>query len=239
MNYDKQSLIENHLGLAESIATREWRTAPYALEKAEMLGLANLGLILAADRWESYCKEKGFDPTAVQYFKGWAGLRIRGSIRDELRKRDWATRTLRSKSKRLKNAGQDEGLSVAQLAEKTGMSVAEINKVMTKLSLRPVSLDANYSTVDNSDSKEVQLKEDIDTEGIAFANSMVAQFVQTYKVLEDCAKVVLALHYYDKMDLRHIAEELELPESKVSQIHAEGVLTIKNAMAKAATIGEK
>src|SRR3954471_22212774 len=138
MSYDKESLVLNHLTLAKDIANREWRTATHALKRDDMLSLANLGLVDAADRWEAYCEKNDYDPNAVQYFKVFASLRIRGTIRDHLRKEDWATRTVRSKAKKLKVAGQDEGLSVDELAEITGMSVVEINKVNARLAAKPV-----------------------------------------------------------------------------------------------------
>lgn len=237
MSYDKESLVLNHLSLAEDIALREWRTATHALKKDDMLSLAYLGLVDAADRWIPYCEKKEFDPAAVQFFKVFASFRIRGSIRDYIRKEDFATRTLRSKGKKLKEAGQDEGLSAQELSEKTGMSVTEINKVTSRLAARPVSLDARIGLKDympNAGNDEIQLKEDIDTEGIAFANEMNAVFVKTFSLLDRESKIILALHYYSKLDLKKIAEELNMAESKVSQIHARSIFAIKDAITNAA-----
>ncbi len=237
MNYERDSLILTHLQLAEDIAVREWRTATHALEKEEMISLAYEGLVLAAERWLPYCKEKEYDPEAIQYFKAFASFRIRGNIRDFIRKKDWATRTLRSKAKKLKDAGQDDGLSINELAEKTGMSTAEINKVRAKLAARPVSLDAKIGLQDfkSPTSNEMQLKVDVDTEAISFANDMNSVFIETFQHLENDIKVILTLHYYSRLDLRTIADQLVLSEAKVSQLHAQGVIMIRDAIASAAT----
>lgn len=237
MKYDRDYLILEHLKLAEEIAVREWRTATHALEKDEMLSLAYFGLIDAAERWEAYCVRKEYDPNAIQYFKVFARLRIRGTIRDSIRSADWATRTLRSKSKKLKDAGQDEGLSVQELSERTGMTVAEIYKVNSRLAKKPVSLDAKIGIRDygSDTTQEIQIKEDIDTEGIAFANEMIALFVQTVRSLPVEEQVVIALHYYSKLDLKHIAEELDLSELEVSQLHSSGVSAVKLALTDAAS----
>lgn len=238
MSYDKDSLILGHMNLAKDIATREWRTATHALERDEMESLAYLGLVDAALRWVPYCEKNEYDPSAVQYFKVFASFRIRGAIRDHIRKEDWATRTLRTKSKKLKDAGQDEGLSVAELSEKTGMSESEIYKVMARLSSRPVSLDAKKGLRDYNPQAatkdEYQLKEDIDTEGIAFANSMNEKFVQSLQSLPAEIQIIIVMHYYSKVDLRSIAEELKISESKVSQLHAQGVIAIREALMSAA-----
>lgn len=237
MKYTKDYLIKEHLKLAEDIAVREWRTATHALERDEMLSLAYLGLVDSADRWESYCQRKEFDPDAIQYFKAFARLRIRGTIRDSIRSADWATRTLRSKSKKLKDAGQDEGVSVDQLADRTGMSVTEINKVNARLAKKPVSLDAKLGIQDNNsdNQQEIQIKEDTDTEGIAFANEMISVFMQTVQGLPIPEQVVLAMHYYSKLDLKVIAEELSLPETEISQLHQTGIAAVKSALVSAAT----
>jgi RNA polymerase sigma factor for flagellar operon FliA len=238
MNYDKETLISTHLDLAKHIAMNEWRTAPHALNRDDMLGLAYFGLVDAADRWEAYCSRKSYDPAAVQFFKAFAGLRIRGTIRDQIRRDDWTTRTVRSKSKKLKDAGQDEGLSIEELAERTNMTVTEINKVTARLSQRPVSLDSRLTNQDQGQGlpadTDFQLKEDVDTEGRAFANEMITVFVDTVKSLSFDIQVVLALRYYTRLEMRKIAEELEIPETRVMQLHHAGVLAVKQELMRAA-----
>lgn len=238
MNYDKDTLILEHLSLAKQIALREWRTATHALDKDDMLGLAYLGLTDAANRWESYCERKGYEPSAVQYFKVFASLRIRGTIRDSIRSDDWATRTLRSKSKKLKEAGQDEGVPVEVLAERTEMTVSEINKVNARLAARPVSLDAHLNTsgsgYEPGNSNENQVKDEIDTEGSVFAREMTDIFIDTVRNLPMAEQLVLVLHYYSRLDFRKISEELDLAEAKISQLHASAVSSVKEALLYAA-----
>lgn len=239
MSYDKESLVLNNLELARSVAISEWRTATHALQKDDMIALANLGLVDAANRWEAYCKKNNYDPEATNYFQVFARLRIRGTIRDQIRKDDWATRTLRSKSKKLKEAGQDEGLPVEELAERTGMSVSDIRKVNARLASRPVSLDAHlYMQGANFDGSanpnESYLQDAVDTEGSAFSKEMMRTFIDTLTELPVEIRVVLILHYYSKLDLRRVAEELSLPESKISQLHSEGVVAVKDALIGAA-----
>lgn len=237
MSYDVDSLILNHMNLANDIAVREWRTATHALRKDDMISLAYTGLVDAAHRWEPYCAKNEFDPEAVQYFKVFASLRIRGTIRDYIRKEDWATRTLRGKSKKLKDAGQDEGLSAVELSDKTGMSVTEINKVNARLAARPVSLEAHFSNAYQDSPgphSNPELRETVDTESSAFSREILSKFAEAVKVLPKESQVVLILHYYERLDLRKVAEELKLSESKVSQLHANAVVAIKSAIVQAA-----
>jgi RNA polymerase sigma factor for flagellar operon FliA len=239
MSYDRDSLIGEHMQLANDIAGREYRTAPHALKHDEMVSLAYWGLVKAANRWETYCAENKYDPSHTQYFKVFSALTIRGAIRDYIRKEDWATRTLRSKAKKLKAAGQDEGATVQELSEKTGMAVAEINKVVARLAARPVSLDAHLFTLgdsfDNVNTKrESYLEDPVDTEGSAFVSAMSETFIDTFKTLSEDVQIILALHYYAEKDLRSISQELGISETKVSQLHAYGVTAIKDSLSQAA-----
>lgn len=242
MSYDKDSLILSHLDLARDIANREWRTATHVLRRDDMLSLAYLGLVDAADRWIPYCEKNEFDPAATQYFRVFAGLRIRGTIRDHIRKEDWATRTLRSKSKKLKEAGQDEGLTIQELSEKTGFSVAEIDKINARLAARPVSLESITTNTqdkyaDSNPTPSNELRDKDDTEGTAFSNDILSVFANTVKTMPKDIQLVIVLHYYSKLDLRRVAEVLGLSESKISQLHTTGVLSVKDALTHAATEG--
>lgn len=234
MSYDVDTLINNHLQLAKDIALREWRTAPHALNKDDMLGLANLGLVDAANRWQDYCASKQYDPAATQYFKVFASLRIYGTIRDQIRHDDWATRTLRAKSKKLRAAGQDEGLTVQELSEKTNMPVAEINKVNTRMAQKPVSLDYLYSRNDTDADymdRAVEIKNDVDTESESFTNFMTQAFVSTVRSLPYIEQLVLVLKYYSNKTLDEIAAELALDEALVFKLHNSAVLSVRQELA--------
>ncbi len=228
------------MNLAKDIANREWRTATHALKLDDMTSLAFEGLVDAAHRWEPYCAKNKYDPNATQYFKVFASLRIRGTIRDYIRRdQRWATRTLRSKSKQLKLAGQDEGLSVQELSDKTGLSVAEIHKVNARLAQKPISLEAHLSsTSDNFDKaskvNDAFLKDPIDTEGSVFSNILLEVFIDTLGKLPKDALIVLVLRYYAKNDLKQIAEKLCISETKVSQLHMSAITTIKDSVTLAA-----
>lgn len=233
MSYDVDTLIKNHLNVARDIAIKEWKTAPHALRQDELIALANLGLVDAANRWEAYCEKKQYDPEAVQYFKVFAGLRIRGTIRDQIRKDDWATRTLRTKSKKLRDAGQDEGLTIEQLAEKTGMGVTEIHKVNTRMSQRPVSLDYLHSRVDDDkdySDRGVEIKNDVDTESESFAKLMLSTFVDSVRKLPSTEQLIIVLHYYSKLSLEDISTQLQMSEAKIIQLHKNAVLTIRDTL---------
>src|SRR6202034_3675307 len=97
--------------------------APHALEMDELESLALSGLAAAAARWPGYCAQNDHDPTAYQFFRAYCLRRMRGSMLDYLRSQDWVTRSARTRAKALRAAGQDRGLSDAELARASSMSL--------------------------------------------------------------------------------------------------------------------
>lgn len=61
MDAQLEAMIAEHLPLAQALAQKVWRQAPHALDLDELKGIANLGLVAAADRWHPYCAERSYE----------------------------------------------------------------------------------------------------------------------------------------------------------------------------------
>ncbi len=221
---DINALIEDHLGLAHSLALQVWRTAPHALELDELRSIANLGLVGAAQRWHAYCAENQYSPDALQYFKPFVVKRVYGSLIDAIRQADWATRSLRTRAKALQEAGQDSGASHAELAQRTGMSVAEVRATIRGMAQRPVSLEA----------VELEPSSRQDVESSVFVAAVLGRVVATLRTLPGDQQVVVALHYHHGLQLQAVAAAMGITESRASQLHAKAVLAVHEQMALAA-----
>jgi len=217
-------LIEEYYPLAQSLAQQVWRTAPHALELDEMRGIANLGLVNAANRWTSFCAEKGHDPLQLQFFKPYVVRRVYGSLIDAIRASDWATRSLRTRAKALQEAGQDKGLSDAELARRTGMTVLEVRATIRGMAQRPVSLEG----------EELDPVSGATVESSAFTRFVLASVVDVIRTLSRSEQAVLALHYFNGLQLQQVAKALGVPDSRASQLHASAVLAVHQAMVQAA-----
>lgn len=221
------TLIHQYLPLAQSLAQQVYRTAPHALELDEMRAIAYLGLVGAAQRWRPYCAERAFSPKALEYFRPFVVRRVRGALIDAIRASDWATRALRTRAKALAEAGQDGGASLAQLAERTGLTVAEVRSTMRGLAQRPVSLEA----------EEIDPNSDHDVESSAFTAAVLTAVVDLIRTLDRDQQTVIALHYYRGLQLQEVAQVMSVTESRASQLHARAVLAVHEAM-RAAAIAE-
>lgn len=236
MNPELERLVGDIIPQARSEAWKVFNTAPHALELDELVSLAYQGLAQAAQRWPEYCERRGFDPGCGQlvckdkttcgtrYFVAYALRRIRGSMLDAMRSGDWVTRSVRGNAKALRDAGQDLGFSEAELAARTGMSVQKVRDTLTAMSRKPVSMDA----------EPVDVSEDDDVEGKAVVNSITMAVTDVIYALPYQQQMVVALHFYGELEFREIAELLDIREKLVSDLHAEGVAAIHEAMIHAA-----
>ncbi len=216
-------LIEEYYPLAQSLAQQVWRTAPHALELDEMRGIANLGLVHAANRWYPYCAEHERDPARLEFFKPFVVRRVRGSLIDAIRASDWATRSLRTRSKALQEAGQDKGLTDAELARRTGMTVLEVRATIRGMAQRPGSLEA----------EELDPVAGTSVESSAFTTFVLSSVVDVIRTLPREEQAVLALHYFNGLQLQQVSKVLGIPDSRTSQLHASAVLTVHQAMLQA------
>jgi RNA polymerase sigma factor FliA len=212
--------VEEILPQARSEAWKVFQTAPHALDLDELISLAYQGLAQAAQRWPEYCQRRGFDEAALHYFGAYATRRIRGSMLDAMRSDDWVTRSVRSRAKRLRIAGQDLGKTDAEMAEATGLTIEQVRETLAGMSRRPVSMDA----------EPVDIREADDVEGKAVVNVVLAAAVEAIEALPGETQLVLALHVYGGLEFREIAEVLEIRASRVTQLYAAGVQIVHGAM---------
>ena len=132
----RAQLLDKYLGLVHH-AAREFATRTPALELSDLLGAGTLGLMRALDT---------FDLSRGLAFSTYAMTRIRGSILDDLRARDWTPRSVRAKSRqhaaavaRLERRGENrpigDGDAVDIIAHVVERSAAEPRLAAIRLAL--------------------------------------------------------------------------------------------------------
>ncbi len=221
---DKDALIVEYKGFADSLAVREWQKAPYALDLDTLKAQGYLGLVEAAHRWESYCLEKGYDSEALQFFKVFAGKRIYGSIRDSIRSDDWATRTVRAKSRILKDNGLLDGASIEELVTRTSMKEKDVRKTILRMMAKPVSLDV-ATEVSNP-------KASIDAS--FFSTKILNVFAEELKKRPLAEQLVVVLIHYMGYTNFMISEELGISEEEVSSVYENALIFVIQSLREAA-----
>lgn len=229
----ENELIQQYLPLVKTVVGRLAMTLPPHVDIEDLYSAGMVGLLNAV---------RQFDPKMGTVFEGYARLRIRGSVLDELRRMDWVPRSVHVKAR------QVEGV-MRQLEQKNGrpptdeemaaglkISLQEYYQVLEEI--RPatfVSLDAatHYDVDDGTgqnetiaDPRQEEPGEDVSRRELA---RLIAKRLET---LPDMQRKVLALYYFEDLRLREIAEVFGLTESRICQIHAKAILSIRSAINK-------
>jgi RNA polymerase sigma factor for flagellar operon FliA len=205
---------------ARGEAYRVWQKAPHALEMDELEALALSGLAAAQHRWFRYCAEHHHDPAAFQFYRAYCLRRMRGSMLDYLRSQDWVTRSARTRAKVLREAGSDRGLSDAELARASGMSIGEVRATNAAVSARPVSIDAEPYDVAGQD----------DVEGQAVVSEVLSALSAVVARLPEPVRIILVLRYYHSMPLPELAPYAGVSADEAARLHQGAIFEIHRAM---------
>lgn len=228
---NRDELIMSHLPLVKYLVGRISAKLPPHLDQQDLLSVAVVGLITAAER---------FDPSRGIQFKTFAEKRIMGSIMDELRAQDWLPRTLREKYKRLEQefALLEQKLgrnpSSEEVAQAMGMDLEKYFQLIEEVhSLSFMSLDDFQEDDDGGTFGFLNFLSDNGTENPQ--NQMMAKQLlrflgEAIESLPEKERIVITLYYYEELNLKEIGEVLGLTESRISQLHSQAVIRLKVKM---------
>lgn len=225
---DEKDLIERYLPLVRNVVDRIKLNVPAHVDADDLYSVGITGLIAAVRK---------FDPEQGTTFAGYAAMRIRGAILDELRRMDWCPRRARARSRKLKSAINDVEQKVgraatdAEVSAALGLDAKEYAKWVDEA--KPVTFIAIDQGSDNLEGQGPSLhdllRDDNDVTGRE--NLEKAELVQllTQRIAElpDIPKKILAMYYYENMRLAEIAEVFGLTESRICQIHAQTILGLR------------
>jgi RNA polymerase sigma factor for flagellar operon FliA len=219
-------LIRNHAPLVKKIAHHLSARLPSSIQIDDLIQAGMIGLLEASRK---------YDPSLGASFETYAGIRIRGSMMDEVRKGDWVPRSVHRNSRRIAEAFK-------LLSDRLGRD-AEDHEVAHELE---ISLEDYYSQLQDSNCAKLfsyeELEEDAGEVHVSLSNgsgnpqSLVQDDQFKLRLVEEIAKLpererlVLSLYYDQELNLKEIGEVLSVSESRVSQIHSQAALRLKSRL---------
>ncbi len=223
--------IEAYIPLVKKIAHNLLVKLPPTIGLDDLVQAGMIGLLEAS---------RNFDATKGASFTTFASIRVRGSMIDELRKGEWAPRSVHKNSRRVLRATQavehrlQRDAKGAEVAQELGISLAEYHQILLETAGRRLC-----------GFEEAGLYDTILTEGLFGRTLSPLEYWQEegFKefLINEIARLpsregkVLALYYDEDLNLRQVGEALGVSESRASQIHSQAVFRLK---AKMATWGE-
>src|SRR3954451_22348275 len=91
----EEQLVREHLPLVHYAVSEMATKVPRQVSRDDLISAGMAGLAQAA---------RSFEPSRGISFDRYASTRIRGSLLEELRDRDWASRSVRSKARKMASA---------------------------------------------------------------------------------------------------------------------------------------
>jgi RNA polymerase sigma factor for flagellar operon FliA len=228
-----QRLLEDHFPMVQSIVDRMRKKLPNTIEADELHSIGLTGLVAAAQRYQ---------PSREGSFPAYAATRIRGAILDELRRQDSLSRVNRAKAKRLGSAisklKQEQGANYSQdsLCLELNLSTEQLDALMDEV--RPVQLVSLDWADTQSDFPDDSLHEMIPDDSCASAihalerKEIISLLAERMAQLPELQKKVLAMYYYENMQLSQIAAVFGLTEGRICQIRKEAVEALRKYLTK-------
>src|SRR4051812_48756810 len=218
--------------LVKYIVYNKIRELPARCEVDDFISCGLEALINSIDRYDP---EKG--ATLEQY----AWTRIHGAVLDELRRQDWAPRSLRrwerdiARARERFTANHGRQPTVEELADAMGTTPEELRARQGEISASDVTSlntlvlseeDTNVERIDTIVSED----RGADPEAAAMSEAAKARFRRAFSALPEREREVAVLLYVKNLTLREIGEILAVSESRVCQIHSELKRKLREAL---------
>jgi RNA polymerase sigma factor for flagellar operon FliA len=219
----RDQLIFAFMPMVRHIVYRKVRGAPAHCDAEDFLSCGMEALIRSIERYDP-----GKGATLEQY----AWTRIHGAVLDELRRHDWAPRSLRRDERAIDSARESFASahqhqpSREELAAQMGMTPIELADRLDQLSLAEIgSLNRAVRSEEGATIEQIDTLEspDTDTDPIASAELLEAKahFRKAFARLSKQEREVAVLLYVEGWKLRDIGERLGVSASRVCQIHTQ------------------
>jgi RNA polymerase sigma factor for flagellar operon FliA len=220
--------VVEYAPLVKRIAHHMMMRMPASVQVDDLIQAGMLGLIEAAQK---------YDASRGASFETYAGIRIRGSIVDEMRRGDWVPRSVHRNARRVSEAissvegrvGRDA--SDQEIADELQVDINDYHSILSDTtSSRLFSYEESSGDDDKSNvSEAARLPFSTPHDGFQ-KDSLKQSLAQAITQLPERERLVLALYYDEELNLKEIGQIIGVSESRVSQIHSQAAARLKTRM---------
>jgi RNA polymerase sigma factor for flagellar operon FliA len=216
-------VVNRYAPLVKRIAHHLLLRMPASVQVDDLIQSGMIGLLEASRK---------YDVTKGASFETYAGIRIRGSMLDEVRKGDWAPRSVHRKSRKVAEA-------IKAIEARTGKD-AKVQDIVKEMD---IDLNSYFAILQDASGSRLFSFDDVmdgDDSAIEMAvgdlpgpcdglqrSTFKAHLAKAIDGLPDREKLVLALYYDEELNLKEIGEVIGVSESRVSQIHSQAALRLR------------
>jgi RNA polymerase sigma factor for flagellar operon FliA len=223
-----EELIAKHAPLVKRIAHHLMARLPSSVVLDDLIQAGMLGLLEAAKKYE---------PSKGASFETYAGIRIRGSMMDEVRRGDWVPRSVHRNARKIAEA-------IKVVEGRTGRDASD-EEVAAELNM---TLDEYFACLKDSNSGKLFSLEELTEQGdssiqeiesaaikdrpseAVTLQSFQKRLADEIERLPERERLVLSLYYEEELNLKEIGMVLEVSESRISQIHSQATMRLRSRL---------
>lgn len=221
---DDDTLVRQHLPLVGHIVRETMARVPAHVNRDDLTSAGLTALVQAA---RSYDAERGVS------FSRYASTRVRGAVLDELRSIDWASRSVRRRARQVDDVRNNLAARLgrnpthAEVAATLGVGVDEIAANEGDVSRAVVMSLQGFgeNPIEDLLASHIPGPEELiqHREQVAYLQDAVAE-------LPERLRRVVQGYFFAEQPMAEIAAELGVTESRVSQMRAEALVLLKDAL---------
>lgn len=219
--------VEQYLPLVRRIAHHLIARLPSSVVVDDLIQAGVIGLIDAIQK---------YDTTKGASFETYAGIRIRGAMIDEIRRGEWAPRSVHRNARAIQDAVRNVEARVGrdandrEVAEELGISLDDYYAMaQDSMATRLFSIDemeAPDGLIDYTDLNTHSRNPSTELQREVLLESLVKAIGD----LPERERLVLSLYYDEELNLKEIGEVLGVSESRVCQIHSQATHRLRARM---------
>jgi RNA polymerase sigma factor FliA len=214
----RDRLVLSYAPMVKYLATRKLRGAPAHVSLDDLVAAGLLRLVQAVD---------GFDPALGATFEQYAWTRVAGGVLDELRKADWAPRSVRRRLREIEAArgplerklGRPAGN--AEIAWQIGIPVEDVQDALEAAQRADVS--SLNSTINDGEDGGVEVIETVGDPGRSPEQEMMAQerasvIREALSALTEREQLIVQMVFVEGRSAREASAVIGVSESRISQV---------------------
>ncbi|WP_198263317.1 RNA polymerase sigma factor FliA [sulfur-oxidizing endosymbiont of Gigantopelta aegis] len=221
--YEKQNTVETHAPMVKRIAYHLKSRMPANIQLDDLIQSGMIGLLEAANN---------YDASQGASFETYASIRVRGAMLDDVRKNDWAPRSVHRNNRRVaevvRKIENEKGRDArdTEIAEALEMDMDEYNRILQDASGHKILSFEDIGNGEDSliDSIPTPMSEPLDSLQKEDIKSQVATAIAS---LPERERLVMALYYDEELNLREIGAVIGVSESRISQIHSQAIIRLQ------------
>lgn len=219
-------LVKKHAGMVHRIAYHLSARLPASVMVDDLIQAGMLGLLDASQL---------YDPTQGASFETYATIRIRGSMLDELRRNDWAPKSVHRKERDLMAAirkiegetGRDaRGQEIAEALE---ITLDEYHQLLQETSNCRVLNFVDMGVSEDLMGEGMQSRHPEPSQTVQ-KDEFKRQLVEAISSLPERECFVVSMYYDDELNLKEIGKVLGVSESRISQLLSQAHLRIRTKL---------